>query len=102
MSAAKKLVHIASSDEEPHVLDIAGGRLPGPGQYESLVLRRSSTLRAHSQSWRFLPVRACVHMCGSHPVTHVGYKGDKRIGGEGRTYVMAVLYIACVLEIDMF
>ncbi len=65
MSASRQLVHISSSTSASaiasgtsYVLDIAGGRLPaGVGQFEPLVLRRSSTMRAASQTWKFSQVR---------------------------------------------
>ena len=57
MSASRQLVHIASSSGEiNYVLDIAGGRLPLRGNFEPLVLRKASTLRAQSQTWRFSEV----------------------------------------------
>ena len=63
MSASRQLVHIASSSSNAGaggsvnlVLDIAGGRLPATGHFEPLVLRKSSTLRAQSQTWKFSEV----------------------------------------------
>ena len=58
MSASRQLVHIATSHGSDFnmVLDIAGGKLPVKGQVVPLVIRRASSSRAQSQSWRLTEV----------------------------------------------